>query len=238
MKRTLQEAPRQTGKWLRADVPHTGWRCSEIADRGGICEMCEVTTIAYVHVMQHDRYPIRLYCGCVCAGYMTEDPATERLRELVYKWRRAQLDARTPIEKLRRKSWRRSAVSIAGHIFGWYVGDPWDFHVFISSGDGWRYHLHYPWSTEIVRSEAFATDLLAATAGIEHAEMLMANQQWVASVCEAAAERRASEKARQLAIEASYFMREARERGREDIYTAIESGQMTGLEGWKAIRGW
>jgi len=98
-------APRQTGKWLRADIPHTGWRSIEINDSGSMCEMCEVTPITYAHIMQHEHYPLPLECGCVCAGYMTDDPAAEQLREVIYKWRRLQLLHRTPIEKLRRQGW-------------------------------------------------------------------------------------------------------------------------------------
>jgi hypothetical protein len=78
----MKEAPRKTGKWLRDDIPHTGWRCIVIDERGGICEMCEVTQIVYAHRMVHDRYPLWLDCGCVCAGFMAEEPATEQLREL------------------------------------------------------------------------------------------------------------------------------------------------------------
>src|SRR5262249_46036107 len=100
---TKLEIPRKTGKWLRNDVPHTGWRCIEVTDRGWICEMCEVTQIVYVHVMLHEQYPLSLNCGCVCAGFMVEDPATEQLREVLYKWHRQQLLNRTPVEKLRRR---------------------------------------------------------------------------------------------------------------------------------------
>jgi hypothetical protein len=180
------EAPRKTGKWLRDDVPHTGWRCIEVNDHGAVCEMCEVTEVRYVHVMQHERYPLRLDCGCVCAGFMAEDPATEELREYLYKWRKLQHDNRTPIEKLRRKHWRHVGVP-KGCVFGWEfkVGryyDPSDwmnFHVSISNTDGWRYHLYQPARTKHLTSDPFATDVLAAMAGIERAEMLMANRDGV-----------------------------------------------------------
>lgn len=81
MARDEVEAPRKTGKWLRGDVPHTDWRCVEIEERPGTCEMCEVTKIVYAHRMTHEGYPLWLDCGCICAGFMTEDPATENLRE-------------------------------------------------------------------------------------------------------------------------------------------------------------
>src|SRR4029450_130425 len=107
--------PRKTGKWLRDDVPHTGWSCTEIKDGGDICEMCEVTRIAYRHIMVHDKYPLPLECGCV-AGFMTEDPKSESLREFLYKWRKLQQG--TPIKKLRRKAWRRDGHRL-DHVFGW-----------------------------------------------------------------------------------------------------------------------
>jgi hypothetical protein len=211
----MKEAPRKTGKWLRDDIPHTGWRCIEIDERGGICEMCEVTQIVYAHRMAHDRCPLWPDCGCVCAGFMAEEPATEQLRELLYKWRKLQWD--TPIEKLRRKGWHRGSRK-QGHVFGWSFSDrvhhsPIDsFGVEISNADGWRFHVYHPWHTEIRRSEPFATDVLAATVGIAWAEMLMA-----ASECEAIAERRAASDAETLARDIRFTALQARELGREDI---------------------
>jgi hypothetical protein len=162
------EAPRKTGKWLRDDVPHTGWTCVDVKENPIFCEMCEATPIVYAHVMKHERYPIELYCGCVCAGYMVEDPATEQLRELLYRWRRLELLNRTPIEKLRRRGWHR-AVRRKGHVFGWSfggkVGDsPVDnFYVEISNADGRHFHVYHPWHTEITRSKPLASDIDAAT---------------------------------------------------------------------------
>lgn len=221
---TKLEIPRKTGKWLRDDVPHTGWHCVEVNNNGGVCEMCEVTNVSYVHVMRHERWPLSLECGCVCAGFMAEDPATERLRELLYKWRAALLAARTPAEKLRRKHWRRTAVP-PGYVLGWVfrVGryfdhSSWTFHVLLNDADGWRYELYQPmhgiWRNKLLTSEPFVTDISAATAGIEHAEMLMANPQWVASTCEAEAEARASRRAAELASAIQYLLRIAGEFGR------------------------
>src|SRR5262249_17023418 len=53
-----------------------------------ICEMCEVQSIRYVHVMTHPLYP-DLRCGCVCAGHMEEDYAAARQREHQFKLRQA-----------------------------------------------------------------------------------------------------------------------------------------------------
>jgi hypothetical protein len=141
--------PRKTGKWLRPDAPHTGWRCIDVNDDGAICEMCEVANIVYVHVMQHDNYPVPLWVGSDCAGYMVEDPAVEQLRGVLYKWQRVLLAARTPIEKLRRNRWHRSKYVHGGHVFGFQFrrGRFYDIHfdycVEISNTDGWRHHLYF-----------------------------------------------------------------------------------------------
>jgi hypothetical protein len=224
----MSEIPRKTGKWLRDDVPHTGWTCISVDDGGGLCEMCEVTRVVYTHRMVHERYPSFLDCGCVCAGFMAEDPATERLREVLYKWQRKQLADRTPIEKLRRKGWRGSSWRKHDHVCGWTNGgrfwDPWNFCVEISNtAAGWNYHLYEPHRTEILTSkEAFATDLLAAMAGIAHAEMLMSDPQWVAAHCEAQIEERASRKAEQENFDIKSAIRWARENGRDDLAADVK----------------
>jgi hypothetical protein len=244
------EAPRKTGKWLCDDIPHTGWICTEVKDGGSVCEMCEVTHIEYRHIMAHPRYPFGLECGCVCAGYMVEDLATEQLRELLYRWRKLQLLNRTPIEKLRRKGWCstrwrggrwRGDNVHAGHITGWHFGGRVqdsaidNFTVEISNTDGWRFHLYHR-RAKFMESEPFATDLLAAMAGIEHAEMLMADQQWVASQCETIAEERATRKAEQLAHGIQWTARQARELKREDIAAAVEAGQLSIGDAWHTLR--
>lgn len=239
MKAHRGEIPRKTGKWLRGDIPHTGWTCVEAEESSTFCEMCEVTPIVYAHVMKRAHYPFPLYCGCVCAGFMAEDPTTEQLRELLYKWRKLQWG--TPIEKLRRKGWHRSSHK-QGHLFGWDFGrtvhhSPIDsFEVDISNTDGWRFYVYHPWHTEIMRSEPFATDGLAATAGIAWAEMLMANAQWVASECEAIAERLAALHAETVARDIRYTAMQARELGCEDLATAVEAKQLSIANAWHELR--
>jgi hypothetical protein len=72
------------GKWSKPGVPHKGWTCVNIEDRGeadAVCEMCETQSIRYVHYMQHPGYPEVLGAGCVCAGKMADDYEGARRRE-------------------------------------------------------------------------------------------------------------------------------------------------------------
>src|SRR5271165_3475344 len=77
-----------TGKWGQQGVPQRGWECTYIEDLGepaATCEMCEAITIRYVHHMEHPDYADTLRCGCICAGYMEQDPAGAREREKSFK---------------------------------------------------------------------------------------------------------------------------------------------------------
>lgn len=79
------------GKWSQPGVPHKGWECIGVTDLGEpsqICEMCERQIIRYVHYMRHPGYPAVLECGCICAGYMAEDPAGAKERESRLRKRR------------------------------------------------------------------------------------------------------------------------------------------------------
>jgi hypothetical protein len=91
------------GKWSATGVPHRGWTCIDIEDRGEprtVCEMCESRAIRYVHFMQHPKFGEVLAVGCVCAGNMEQDVAAandreasmqkrsaKRMRWLTRKWR-------------------------------------------------------------------------------------------------------------------------------------------------------
>src|SRR5258707_6869673 len=118
---THLKAPRKPGNWLRDDVPHSGWQCLEVSDEGTVCQMCQVQTITYNHVMTHELLPgVALDCGCVCAAYMTGNAEQERLREALYKWRLDHRRERTPVEKLRRKSWRGTHFTSGTHEWGFW----------------------------------------------------------------------------------------------------------------------
>jgi hypothetical protein len=91
------------GKWSKPGVPHKGWTCVNIEDRGepdAVCEVCATQAIRYVHYMQHPEYQEVLGAGCVCAGKMADDyegaqrreadlrnAAQRRLRWLSRKWK-------------------------------------------------------------------------------------------------------------------------------------------------------
>ena len=64
-----------TGLWTEPDVPHKGWICYGVTDRGepsATCEMCQAAQIRYAHHMHHDEYADDLEVGCVCAEHMAE----------------------------------------------------------------------------------------------------------------------------------------------------------------------
>lgn len=72
------------GKWSHKGVPHKGWTCIDVEDRGvpdWICEMCETQSIRFVHYMEHRDYDQILGVGCVCAGNLEESVARARERD-------------------------------------------------------------------------------------------------------------------------------------------------------------
>jgi hypothetical protein len=78
------------GKWSQVGVPHRGWTCVDVGDLGSPdaeCEMCETTSIRYVHYMEHPNYPDRLGVGCICAGNMEGSLRASRARESAMKSR-------------------------------------------------------------------------------------------------------------------------------------------------------
>jgi hypothetical protein len=84
----VTEHTKGTGKWRQPGIPHKGWTCVDIEDaedEGFICEMCEVQEIRYVHEMEHPEYAETLRCGCICAGYMEQDPTAAYAREARFK---------------------------------------------------------------------------------------------------------------------------------------------------------
>jgi len=101
---------RRRGKWSEKDVPHLGWNCVaeyDVKEDGGeliICEMCETMEVRFVHVMENERYPHQLRCGCICAGHMSGEftAAAERDKRMRSS---AQRRAKFPD----RKGWKTSA---------------------------------------------------------------------------------------------------------------------------------
>jgi hypothetical protein len=166
-------------------VPHSGWRCTGIDDdKRYTCEMCEVTEISYSHIMVHDALPgVELRCGYVCAAHMTGNAEQERLREVHYAWLAAVRANRTPIQKLKRKSWRGDHSVSGVHEWTMHVDDFCDwFRVEVKNADGWRYSLRRHWWVPAygapvlyLHGGPFESDVEAAVAGISHAELLLAD---------------------------------------------------------------
>ena len=117
-----------TGKWRQPGVPHKGWQCLDIEDLEEpchTCEMCEVQIVRYVHEMWHPDYGT-LDVGCICAGYMEQDPVGARQREASFKQRLS-----------RRSNWLRRhwRTSYSGNEF---INTHDGFNVVIfQNGDTW-----------------------------------------------------------------------------------------------------
>lgn len=100
------------GKWSQLGVPHRGWVCVDEYDtyeRLGedqleTCGMCEFSQVRFVHVMENERYPDQLHCGCVCAGNMEQDLASAERRDGTLRSRAGKRDAFP-----KRKRWKISA---------------------------------------------------------------------------------------------------------------------------------
>lgn len=97
------------GKW--GVLPSKGWSCVAIEDLeepSETCEMCEVATIRYVHLMTHPDYDGELRCGCICAGKMEGDEDRAAARETEFKSR-----------EVRRRNWTRRQwrTSASGNSF-------------------------------------------------------------------------------------------------------------------------
>jgi hypothetical protein len=114
------------GKWSQRGVPHKGWTCIDIEDLGKPeleCEMCESTSIRYVHYMQHADYPQVLGAGCVCAGHMESDVTAARSRE-------ASMQSR--VTKRKRWTTRKWRISAKGNP--WITADGYRVTVYQRGG--------------------------------------------------------------------------------------------------------
>jgi hypothetical protein len=104
-----QAIARRRGKWSQKDVPHLGWTCVDKFDAkedGGdmiTCEMCETMDVRFVHVMENERYPEQLHCGCICAAHMSGELKAAQERD---KRMRSRAQRRSNFYK--RKGWRIS----------------------------------------------------------------------------------------------------------------------------------
>jgi hypothetical protein len=88
----IDHITRKHGKWSEINVPHKGWTCIDIEDKGepiSLCEMCESQIIRYIHYMKHPQYEDILGVGCVCAGKMEDNYVSAKIRDDFMKKRAA-----------------------------------------------------------------------------------------------------------------------------------------------------
>lgn len=103
---------RGRGKWGQPRVPHRGWVCvgeydtfeAVGEDEFETCGMCESAQVRFVHIMENERYPDQLMCGCICAGHMEQDLAIAEARD---KAMRSTASRRDHFPK--RAAWKLSA---------------------------------------------------------------------------------------------------------------------------------
>lgn len=75
---------RPHGKWSDPGVPHQGWRCFAVVDRGTRdheCQMCGKQHVRHVHHMEHHSYPETLGVGFACAAKMEGGDASSVRRQ-------------------------------------------------------------------------------------------------------------------------------------------------------------
>ncbi len=77
--------------------------------------MCEVQQIRYVHHMEHLQYDETLDVGCICAGYMEENPDAARKRETNLKSR----NAREQRQVARRAVWEAAEARRMENLAAW-----------------------------------------------------------------------------------------------------------------------
>jgi len=128
----VQESAGGSGKWKQRGVPHRGWACVDVQDLGApmvVCEMCEIVSIRYVHVMEHEDYDGLLGVGCVCAQHMEEDRIGPKRRE------RLLINAVKRREKWLTRKWRESHrgnsfLNTRGYnIVVYRAGGAWAFRI-------------------------------------------------------------------------------------------------------------
>ena len=119
---------------IENSTPRRGWTCIEIVDLGPdpltwpVCEMCRVATPRYAHMMQHPDHPgVEVSVGCICAGWMEQDPKAARERETEFSMRRDRW--------LTRRGWRVSKranpyINVQGcNVVVWHTLTGWRFRV-------------------------------------------------------------------------------------------------------------
>jgi len=146
-------------------VPHTGWRCIDIKDLGDrkprlVCEMCEVVTIRYVHEMQHGDHPDILYCGCVCAGQMEEDPDGARQREHLF--RKRQTRRKNWLSRRWRPDWPRGEyIDTSGfHVSVWTNGSDGGYSARVEHLDTGRQRQSKPFYPTLDAAKLAAFDAM------------------------------------------------------------------------------
>ena len=121
-------------------LPQKGWKCLDVVEGSGSCEMCGKEDIRFIHIMKHPKVNDEISVGCVCAEKMSNDYVNPRRRESALK---------STIS--RRKKWltRRWRISAKGNEFLNYRGSNVGVY---KRDDCWGYWIDGKFSNNIYNS--------------------------------------------------------------------------------------
>ena len=69
-------------RWANNGLPRKGWELIDVVECESLseCDWCG-TSIRYIHIIHHTEVEDESYCGCICAGHLTDDYVTSKKRE-------------------------------------------------------------------------------------------------------------------------------------------------------------
>jgi hypothetical protein len=150
------------GKWSQPGIPHRGWSCENVEDRGApdaVCEMCESQNMRYVHYMSHPQFDGVLACGCDCAGRMEENYARAKARDSKMK-SAASRKARFP----NLRAWK---ISQKGNWTMKYHGA---WVTIFPQGNGFKYDISRSGQEALFSPRVYPTDQDAKSAAFDALE--------------------------------------------------------------------
>jgi len=103
------------------NAPVVGWQCIDHYDVAEedrtlfTCELCDCSSVRFVHVMRHEEYFEDVHVGCICAGIMDGDILAAKKRECLMKNR----GKRKQNYLKRQWGWKENGVSVLRYKNRW-----------------------------------------------------------------------------------------------------------------------